>query len=153
MCQSTIGPINDYDSKSKHQYSQCRIGDETYLKAVPKYCTTVIVKNAMEDWLPITDPNSPTYHIDNLWRSAYKSSMAGMAGAVLTNPLDVVRNEMFQTNQSLYHATKSLYQTIGMKFFIRGMDKNIIAVAIPLACTVFFTDALIQFHDHSTKRS
>lgn len=117
------------------------------LKTVPKYCTTIIVKNAMEDWLPPADPDSARYHTDNLWRSAYKSSAAGIAGAVLTNPLDVVRNEMFITNQSLWVTTKSLYRKVGVGFLWRGMDKNVVAVAIPLTCTVFFTDAFIQLSE------
>jgi hypothetical protein len=59
------------------------------LKTCPKYCTAVIVKDAMEEWLPAADPASPTYQQDRLWRSAAKSASAGIAGAVLTNPLDV----------------------------------------------------------------
>jgi hypothetical protein len=61
------------------------------LKTVPKYCTAVAVKDAMEEWLPNADPSSPTYQQDRLWRSAAKSASAGIAGAVLTNPLDVIR--------------------------------------------------------------
>lgn len=124
------------------------------LKTVPKYCTAVIVKNAMEDYLPIIDHNNnPNYHINNLWRSAYKSIIAGIAGAVLTNPFDVVRNEMFQTNQSLYNASLSIYNKLGIRFVIRGMDKNIIAVSIPLTCTVFFTDAFIQYTNSLSTKS
>ena len=36
-----------------------------------------------------------------LARSAVKSCVAALAGALLTNPLDVVRNEMFKTDLSL----------------------------------------------------
>lgn len=59
------------------------------LKTVPKYCTAVVVKDAMEEWiLTPADPCSPTYHADRLKRSACKSVAAGLAGAALTNPLD-----------------------------------------------------------------
>ena len=35
-----------------------------------------------------------------LRRSAVKSVAAGVAGAALTNPLDVIRNEMFKTDEA-----------------------------------------------------
>jgi hypothetical protein len=54
------------------------------LKTVPKYCTAVAVKDAMEEWLPAADPASATYQQDLLLRSAAKSASAGIAGAVLT---------------------------------------------------------------------
>lgn len=53
------------------------------LKTVPKYCTAVVVKDVMEDWLTPADPSSPTYNSDRLWRSACKSAIAGVAGAAL----------------------------------------------------------------------
>jgi hypothetical protein len=61
---------------------------------------------------------------DRLWRSAYKSAAAGVAGAGLTNHLDVIRNEMFKTNQSLTQTVKSLYEELGYSFMWRGMSKN-----------------------------
>jgi hypothetical protein len=60
------------------------------LKTVPKYITAVVVKDYMEETLPLGDP------LDKNWmltRSAIKSVTAGIAGAALTNPLDVIRNE------------------------------------------------------------
>ncbi|KAL3922506.1 MAG: hypothetical protein SGILL_002171 [Bacillariaceae sp.] len=115
------------------------------LKTVPKYCTAIVVKDFMEEQLPNADPSSPTYDQDRLWRSATKSATAGVMGAALTNPLDVIRNEMFKTNQSLVETVLALYQEMGFRFVKRGMGKNMIAVAIPVGCTIFFTDALIQF--------
>jgi hypothetical protein len=86
-----------------------------------------------------------------LWRSAYKSAAAGVAGAALTNPLDVIRNEMFKTNQSLLQTVRSLNEELGMyKLATRGMGKNLIAVAVPVGCTIFFTDALIQYGQQSS---
>ena len=60
------------------------------LKTVPKYITAVVVKDVMEDQLPRGDPLDKNWQ---LTRSAVKSMSAGIAGAVLTNPLDVLRNE------------------------------------------------------------
>jgi Mitochondrial carrier protein len=114
------------------------------LKTVPKYCTAVVVKDYMDEMLPQVDPTSPAVDSDRLWRSAAKSATAGVAGAALTNPLDVIRNEMFKRNTPLIQTVRNLYQELGYKFMLRGMGKNMIAVAIPVGSTIFFTDALIQ---------
>lgn len=102
------------------------------LKTVPKYCTAIVVKDCMEQWLPQVDPSSPTCDRDRLWRSATKSASAGVVGAALTNPLDVIRNEMFKTNKSLPDTVKFLYKEMGYKFFSRGLGKNMVAVAVSL---------------------
>lgn len=115
------------------------------LKTVPKYCTAIMVKDYMEKYLPQIDPSSATADRDRLWRSAAKSATAGVAGAALTNPLDVIRNEMFKTNKSLSQTVELLYKELGYSFLTRGLGKNMVAVAIPVGCTIFFTDALIQF--------
>lgn len=60
------------------------------LKTVPKYVTAVAVKDYMEEHLPHVDKNNKKAV---LFRSAVKSVAAGIAGAALTNPLDVLRNE------------------------------------------------------------
>ncbi len=98
----------------------------------------------MEHKLPQSDPQSSTYRTDQLLRSACKSAAAGLAGAALTNPLDVIRNEMFKTNKSLISTVNSLFDEMGWRFILRGMGKNLVAVSIPVASTIFFTDALIQ---------
>jgi hypothetical protein len=115
------------------------------LKTVPKYCTAIVVKDFMEDYLPKADPASATYKSDYLWRSAIKSAAAGVAGAALTNPFDVIRNEMFKTNKPLMETVRILYQELGHSFLTRGLGKNMVAVAIPVGCTIFFTDTLIQW--------
>lgn len=116
------------------------------LKTVPKYCCAVVVKDFMDDHiLKPVDPSSPTAHTDRLWRSATKSVVAGVAGAVLTNPLDVIRNKMFQTHQGLRETVRVLYQKEGWSFLHKGLGKNMIAVAVPVACTIFFTDGLVQY--------
>jgi hypothetical protein len=114
------------------------------LKTVPKYCTAIVVKDYMEEYLPKADPLSPTYESDRLWRSVTKAAAAGVAGAALTNPLDVIRNEMFKTNKSLPETFKLLHEELGYSFLTRGLGKNMVAVAIPVGCTIFFTDALIH---------
>ena len=60
------------------------------MKTVPKYVTAVAVKDYMEDKLPRSEPGDRQA---NMIRSGIKSVTAGVAGAVLTNPLDVLRNE------------------------------------------------------------
>ena len=108
------------------------------------FCTVIFVKDTMEHVLPAVDPTSPTKHADHLQRSAIKSAAAGIAGAALTNPLDVIRNEMFKTSQPITKTTQNLFQEVGVKFLVRGIRQNIMAVAMPIGCTIFFTDALIQ---------
>lgn len=115
------------------------------LKTVPKYCTAIAVKDFMELTLPHPEPDSPTLESDKLLRSAIKSIAAGVAGAALTNPLDVIRNEQFKTHEGLVVTTRNLYNTMGLAFMARGLGKNMIAVALPVGCTIFFTDALIQW--------
>jgi hypothetical protein len=67
----------------------------------------------------------------------------------LTNPLDVIRNEQFKTHAGLRATTSSLWKELGFGFLTRGLGKNMIAVALPVGCTIFFTDALIQWsQDH-----
>lgn len=119
------------------------------LKTVPKYCTAIAVKDWMEKILAQPDPTSPTYEMDRLWRSAIKSGAAGVAGAALTNPLDVIRNEQFKTHAGLTATVRQLWNEMGWRFLGRGLGKNMVAVALPVGCTIFFTDALIQWsQDH-----
>lgn len=119
------------------------------LKTVPKYCTAIAVKDFMEGFLPQADPGSPSYETDRLMRSAIKSASAGVAGAALTNPLDVIRNEQFKTHLGLIATVRNLYREMGFRFFARGLGKNMVAVALPVGCTIFFTETLIQFtQDH-----
>jgi hypothetical protein len=66
-------------------------------KTVPKYVVAVWVKDFMARWLPppSVGPDEPGHRGQVLCRAAAKSVAAGVAGAALTNPLDVIRNEMF----------------------------------------------------------
>eukprot|EP00529_Nitzschia_sp_RCC80_P030844 CAMPEP_0113496244 /NCGR_PEP_ID=MMETSP0014_2-20120614/30021_1 /TAXON_ID=2857 /ORGANISM="Nitzschia sp." /LENGTH=291 /DNA_ID=CAMNT_0000390159 /DNA_START=339 /DNA_END=1214 /DNA_ORIENTATION=+ /assembly_acc=CAM_ASM_000159 len=119
------------------------------LKTVPKYCTAIVTKDIMENLLAQPDPSSSSYETDRLARSAIKSGVAGIAGAALTNPLDVIRNEQFKTHQGLRATVASLYSEMGLGFMSRGLTKNMVAVALPVGCTIFFTDMFIQLtQDH-----
>lgn len=109
------------------------------LKTVPKYITAVLVKDYMEANLP---PATPGNEVSLLTRSAVKSVVAGVAGAALTNPLDVLRNEMFKTDLSVFDAFRKLVKEEGWAFATRGLTSNVTAVAIPIAMTIFVTDIL-----------
>lgn len=95
------------------------------LKTVPKYCTAIAIKDYAERTLPKPELSSSTYDRDMLWRSAAKSAMAGVSGAALTNPLDVIRNEQFKTDMGLWRTTRCLWNELGWKFATRGLGKNI----------------------------
>jgi len=114
------------------------------LKTVPKYVTAIAVKDIMEQHLPQADPSSPTYNADRFFRSIMKSASAGIAGAALTNPLDVIRNEQFKTQTGIRDTTKKLWNEMGFSFMARGLGKNLIAVAMPVGMTIFFTDLFVQ---------
>ena len=98
------------------------------MKTVPKYCTAIVVKDVLEDRLPRME--------SELNRSAIKSMAAGVAGAALTNPLDVLRNEMFKTDLSVGDTLRKLLREEGAGFLTRGMGKNMVAVALPIAVSV-----------------
>ena len=107
-------------------------------KTVPKYVTAVYVKEIMDGLLEPVDPSNRT---EVLVRSAKKSVIAGLAGATLTNPLDVIRNTMFQTDKSMVETIKYLHAKKGFAFLHQGLAKNLVAVAVPVALTIFLTDA------------
>jgi len=109
------------------------------LKTVPKYVTAVCVRDYMESRLP---PAPEGDRDARLQRAAIKSIAAGVAGAALTNPLDVIRNEMFKTEQGLTMTCRSLLKDEGWAFMGRGLSSNVTAVAVPIAVTIFMTDVL-----------
>jgi len=119
------------------------------LKTVPKYVTAIAIKDMMEETLPQPDPISPTYKSDRINRSIIKSAAAGIAGAALTNPLDVIRNEQFKTQTGIRDTTKKLWNEMGVSFLTRGLGKNMIAVAMPVGLTIFFTDLFVQMTEDS----
>ncbi|CAM9220711.1 unnamed protein product [Choristocarpus tenellus] len=119
------------------------------MKTVPKYCVAVAVKDYMERMLPPADLGDQT---GTLLRSAKKSVAAGVAGAALTNPVDVLRNEMFKTDLGVRATLAKLHREDGPQFALRGMTKNLVAVAIPIAVTIFCTDFLIQLTEEMSAK-
>jgi len=120
------------------------------LKTVPKYITAVGVKDFMEEYLPKGDEQNKNTQMQ---RSAVKSIAAGVAGAALTNPLDVLRNEMFKTDQSLPKVFKNVLKNEGWAFMKRGLASNLTAVAFPLAVAIYATDVLLLLKNGSTQTS
>ena len=116
------------------------------LKTVPKYATAVWVKDYVAERLP--PPSSPAgtreHQGEVLRRSAVKSVAAGVAGAALTNPLDVIRNEMFKTDEGTLTTVRRLLSRDGLSFMHRGLARNMLAVAAPIGMTIFLTDALLD---------
>ena len=60
------------------------------MKTVPKFGLAIAVKDYMEDHLPRVEKGDKR---GIMVRSAVKSVAAGIAGAVVTNPIGVLRNE------------------------------------------------------------
>lgn len=112
------------------------------MKTVPKYMTAVVVKDKMEDWLEEVPADADNPRSLLVQRAALKAVTAGLAGAVLTNPLDVVRNECFKREQSLGPTLRGLVEEEGARFLWRGMGKNVVAVTIPVAATIFLADMI-----------
>lgn len=117
-------------------------------KTVPKYICAVAVKDILEDKLSPAPAGDKTAL---LVRSAIKSVAAGVAGAALTNPLDVLRNEMFKTDLGITATFKKLMKEDGWAFMGRGLTSNMTAVAMPIAMTIFFTDLLMTGKNKNKK--
>lgn len=116
------------------------------LKTVPKYVCAIWVKDWVAAQLP--PPSEPVgtrgHRQEVLNRAAAKSVAAGVAGAALTNPLDVIRNEMFKFEEGFGQTVQRLTRTEGWAFCLRGMRRNLIAVAVPIGMTIFLTEALTE---------
>lgn len=108
------------------------------LKTVPKYCVAVFVKDLAEEWLP--QPRAGAPRSEGRLRSAKKAVAAGVAGATITNPFDIIRNEMFKNDESFVQVCKRMSRDQGMRWLWRGVDKNLVSVAIPIAMTIYLTD-------------
>lgn len=111
--------------------------DAAILKTAPKYMVAVVIKDYMGQWLAPVDPSD---RAGTLIKSAKVAVTAGVAGAVLTNPLDVVRNEMFKTEEGMVGCSIRMTKETGLRWFGRGIGKNLLAVAAPIASTIFLTD-------------
>jgi len=111
--------------------------DAAILKTAPKYMVAVVIKDYMGELLAPVDPADKTAV---LMKQAKIAVTAGVAGAVLTNPLDVIRNEMFKTEEGMVPCAMRMSRETGMSWLGRGMQKNYVAVALPIASTIFLTD-------------
>merc|ERR1719231_448285 len=99
--------------------------------------TAVVIKDYMGNSLAPVDPRDKNAV---LLKSAKIAVTAGVVGAVATNPLDVVRNEMFKTEEGMIACATRMTKESGLRWFMRGMQKNYIAVALPISSTIFLTD-------------
>lgn len=127
-------------------------------KSVPKYLTAVVVKDSLELALPPASDDFPF-----LARAVVKAVAAGLAGAVLTNPMDVIRNEMFKTDKGFADTVRTLCaesrgesrgaegrgaqgaRGSGWGWMRRGLGSNVIAVSFPITLTIFLGDVLVQW--------
>lgn len=112
------------------------------LKTVPKYTTAILIKDVLEQRL---EPARSDDRLAALWRSGKKSVVAGVAGAGLTNPMDVLRNEMFRTGGPLLATLRRLHRTEGFGWCARGCARNLVSVSVPLASTIFLTDVFTSW--------
>mmetsp|Transcript_13685 Transcript_13685/g.25928 ORF Transcript_13685/g.25928 Transcript_13685/m.25928 type:complete len:271 (-) Transcript_13685:195-1007(-) len=109
------------------------------LKTAPKFIAAVAIKDGMEKVLAPVDSTNKSAQ---LIRSLKKSLAAGSIGAVLTNPLDVVRNEMFKTDEQLSTTCRRLCREEGFRWLTRGCERNLISVAAPITGTIFMADII-----------
>lgn len=116
------------------------------MRTMPKYMVAVAAKDVMDSLLAPADESRPSLA---LVRSAKKSVVASVVGALLTNPFDVVQNEMFKTGRDGWTTVKRLAKSEGCKWTIRGAEKNVIASAIPMALTIFLTDIFMHWRHAS----
>jgi len=80
--------------------------------------------------------------IQRLQRASIKSIAAGLAGAMITNPFDVIRADMFKSDRTFSKAVRQLWKEHGIFFIVRGLDKNMVAVTVPVTITLFIADTL-----------
>mmetsp|Transcript_9401 Transcript_9401/g.24340 ORF Transcript_9401/g.24340 Transcript_9401/m.24340 type:complete len:279 (+) Transcript_9401:64-900(+) len=111
-------------------------------RTVPKYVTAIVVKDVMDGVLEPADASSTA---SVALRSAKKAVAAGAVGAVLTNPLDVVQNEMFKTEEGVCRTVRRLRLEEGLRWTTRGLQRSAVASAIPITITIFLTDAFMSW--------
>ena len=110
-------------------------------KTVPKYTSSVLIKHSVERNAAYVEVerHSPVTAL------AVKGIVAGVGGAALTNPMDVVRNQMFKTDQRCLECLAALRTTHGSSWMWRGVGANAFSAGLPVALAVFAID-LIQHH-------
>ena len=69
---------------------------------------------------------------------------AAVAGTVLTNPADIIRNEMFKpgTTLGVLGTIRQLREREGWRWMGRGVGSNLLSVSVPVGLTIFLIDAL-----------
>ena len=114
------------------------------MKTVPKYMIAVLVKDKFNKYFARVNKLAAKEQTkyETMVQSGVKSLAAGLAGATLTNPADVVRNEMFKktNNAGMLKTIFNLQRANRWKWMGRGIDKNLVAVAVPIATTIFLAD-------------
>ena len=111
------------------------------VKTVPKYVISIMVKDTIGELQAEQNGDRRLSTTEQAQQSAVKAVVAGISGAVLTNPADVIRNEMFKDDRSSFFSTlKKLTKGGEWRWAARGVDKNLIAVAGPISLTIFLTD-------------
>ena len=112
--RTVLGQLVDL-SRSRGWRSLYHGSSASVLKTVPKYVCAIWVKDWVATQLPppTATEGSPEHRTQVLYRSAAKSVSAGVAGAALTNPLDVIRNEMFKFEESFGQTVSRLLRTEG----------------------------------------
>jgi len=117
------------------------------LKTVPKYVVSIVVKDYIGEWQKERNERSGDVlgKGEIALQSAQKSLAAGLCGAILTNPADVIRNEMFKDDALSLSQTLRNLNKGGWQWMLRGVDKNLVAVAAPVATTIFLTDLFKDF--------
>ena len=141
------------------------------LKTAPKYASAVLVKDLVEEFLikqeeKLKDKNrmnginsdfnykgevsnKEKRRMQRLQRASIKSIAAGLAGAMITNPFDVIRADMFKSDRKFSNSFRYLWKNHGIFFVVRGLDKNMIAVTVPVTITLFVADILETIYNES----
>ena len=143
------------------------------MKTAPKYASAVLVKDVVEELLikreekmsmiekhkhkhtndnftvhpqPVS-PQPDQNRLRRLQRASIKSIAAGLAGAMITNPFDVIRADMFKSDRKFSNSFQHLWKTHGIFFVVRGVDKNMVAVTVPVTITLFVADTLESIYN------
>lgn len=111
-------------------------------RTVPKYVAAILAKDFMDQVLPPADAESAA---SAAIRSVKKSLAASVVGAVFTNPLDVVQNEMFKTDGRAWDVVRRLCKEEGWSWMVRGCERNVVASAVPIAVTMFLTETFLSW--------
>lgn len=73
-----------------------------------------------------------------------KAITSAVAGALLTNPCDIVRNEMFKpgTTEGVIGTIHELRRRERWRWITRGIGHNLMSVSVPVGVTILLIDVL-----------